>query len=174
MKNIIDASDGERVNDIYYFYQANCKKQEVELNRYDSDLIRLSVDNGDLIVVIDGLDEVITRLGDKFDVKSLLQSIKSNYSSDGEKGKVIITCRDYFWDSQDIDIKNIELRPFNELQMQEYFKSVFGYDAAKIKNAEKLARSFSANETNQERLLKIFANLTTKRQKRQSHLFFYI
>ncbi|HFN0593965.1 TPA: NACHT domain-containing NTPase, partial [Vibrio parahaemolyticus] len=111
------------------------------------DLFQLNVDAGNILIIIDGLDEIISKVPN-FDTTRFLESIKLS-SSDLGNGKVIITCRSYFWDSSGFSGKDfpvIELEPFTESQSKEFFKKSFENDTKKLSNAVRLANGFKFPE----------------------------
>lgn len=113
-----------KINDIYDFYHAQSVNQTGDTERLSKDLLSLSVDNGSLVIVLDGIDEVIAKLGAKFDAVSFINSISTIYSTNLQRAKIIITCRDYFWDSlQNVGpVKKIDLQPFNRSMAEEFFR----------------------------------------------------
>ncbi|MBW3020729.1 ATP-binding protein, partial [Candidatus Woesearchaeota archaeon] len=141
---IDDLASQEKINDVYDFYQAQAKNDD-NYNKFSKELLKLSVDNGSLIIVLDGIDEVIAKLGSKFDINSFLESISNNYSNVLEKAKIIITCRDYFWDSlkKNIKISEITLKPFSKNLAVEFFSQAFKQDRIKIDKAMDMAEKFA-------------------------------
>ncbi|GAB6192756.1 RNA-binding domain-containing protein [Desulfocastanea catecholica] len=130
------------VEDLFDFYAVVAEKNSVG-KRFNKKLLELSIDNGNLIIALDGLDEVITKMGSKFNVNTFIEAIFSNYSHNLAKSKIIITCRDYFWDKNNIsrDIKTITLSAFNEELTKKYFSYFF--DSGKLDKALSLANHFA-------------------------------
>jgi len=128
---------------IYNFYEALCAITDSISEKLSEDIFRINIDVGNILLIIDGLDEVISKIPN-FNVKEFLKSIHDSSSSLGG-GKVIITCRTFFWDSIDFSGENlriIELEPFNSEQTRKFFEKSFGLDEGKIKKAIKLANEF--------------------------------
>lgn len=128
---------------LYNFYEALYEITDDIEYKLSEELFRINIDAGNILLIIDGLDEVISKIPN-FKVNEFLQSIKSTTSELGN-GKVIITCRTYFWDQTEFlkdDFSVIELEPFNSDQAQEFFKKSFGGDLNKIKKGIKIANDF--------------------------------
>lgn len=148
-KEIIDeiSRKGE-INNVYDFYEALTKKRALK-KIFNRELLELSIDNGNLLLVLDGIDEVITKLGSKFDVSNFIETIYKNYSMGNQKTKIIITCRDYFWNSNHIetfDINTLELKPFNNELAKEFFLKEFDENSSEFKKCMQLAEEFVLNE----------------------------
>lgn len=140
---IDDIMKHSNIDDIFDFYRIVADKNDIK-ERFDKKLLELSIDNGNMIIVIDGLDEVIAKMGSKFNLNVFINSIFKDYSGNMSKSKIIITCRDFFWDEDEFeDIKTMSLEPFNEDMAKEYFeKSAKKYNF-KVENAMKLANEFA-------------------------------
>lgn len=141
------ARSDHRIDDIYDFYLAQMKKRDFDGKGFSKELLKLSVDNGNLLIVLDGIDEVIAKLGTGFDVSSFISSISTSYTTNLERTKIVITCRDYFWDTLEYktQIEEITLEPFSEDLAKNFFDKYFGGDQAKVIKALKMASDFSLN-----------------------------
>ncbi len=151
-KEIIDelakiADSRIKIEDIYDFYQAQIGKEDSSVSRFSRDLLKLSVDNGRLLIVLDGIDEVIAKLGTRFDLPAFIDSISDGYSSDIRKAKILITCRDHFWDAvgKGIYLPEITLRPFNRALAKEFFEQAFGSDNSRLVKAMSMAEQFATD-----------------------------
>jgi len=129
---------------IYSFYEADLSKNEDYQNKLDDVQFKVNLDNGNLLVVIDGLDEIISKVSN-FDVNIFLNSIFDLYNEIGN-AKVIITCRNHFWDNSKINdnfqLKVVELLPFDEPQARKFFDSSFNYEIKKTDKCIKIAKEF--------------------------------
>lgn len=145
-KEIINSiSRQEKVDSIYDFYEALTKKKELS-KKFNKELLELSVDNGNLIIILDGIDEVIAKLGDKFNTEKFITTIYDNYSLGNEKTKIIITCRDYFWDKNiktTRNLKTIELKAFNEELTKKFFQKEFDKDSNEFRRCISLSKEFA-------------------------------
>lgn len=140
----------QKIDDIYDFYHAQSVTQSADNKSFSKDLLSLSVDNGSLVIVLDGIDEVIAKLGAKFDAVSFINSISTIYSTNLQRAKIIITCRDYFWDSlQNVGpVAQIDLQPFNRSMAEEFFRK--SLDAqAKVEKALTIAHKFAIRSQEQ-------------------------
>ncbi|MGG4774754.1 hypothetical protein ACLO87_08995 [Paenalcaligenes sp. Me52] len=141
----------KKIDDLYDFYLAQAQgERESVAKSFSKDLLKLTVDNGNLIIVLDGLDEVIARLGAKFDVGSFIDSISNNYSSNLERAKVVITCRDNFWRTPNdtAGISEITLTPFNKQLARMFFEKSFSSNEKKVEQAMGMAEKFALHQEN--------------------------
>lgn len=115
-----------KVTDIYHIYRSIASEHN---SLFYDELFKLCIDNGTLIVVIDGLDEVVARLSTKFNLTEFVQSIVNNYSFNLTRAKIIITCRDSIWDSfiekESEKILEMKLLPFSTKQVRSYFENSY-------------------------------------------------
>ena len=130
-----------KVSDVFDFYKALMDADEIEGARFDKESLQLSIDNGSLIVVLDGVDEVIAKLGEKFDVGQFITSIFQEYSSGLHKTKVLITCRDHFWNEvgKKILLPEITLKAFNKGLANDFFRQKLKNDNKKVHKAMSMA-----------------------------------
>jgi nucleoside phosphorylase len=133
-----------KIDDIYDFYDAQSANQAGKVKRLSKELLSLSVDNGSLVIVLDGIDEVIAKLGARFDAVSFINSISTIYSTNLQRAKIIITCRDYFWDSlQDVgSVMKIDLKPFTLSMAEEFFRKSLDTEI-KVAKALAIAKRFA-------------------------------
>lgn len=133
--------------DLYKIYEADNnvnKKYEYKLSE---DQFKYHLDLGNLLIVIDGLDEVISRVV-KFDVDKFLESILK-FSNQSGNGKVIITCRSYFWQTSKFkssEITSVEILPFNQSQAKSFFIKCFPTDQYKQTKALHMAEKLGIRE----------------------------
>jgi len=141
-------SHTNKINDVYDFYTALMDSGTSDISKFDKELLKLSIDNGSLIVVLDGIDEVIAKLGGKFDVESFITSIFEEYSSDLHKTKILITCRDHFWNDvgKKILLPEITLKAFNEKLANDFFSQKLGGEQKKISKAMTIAKELAIEE----------------------------
>lgn len=139
------ARAGKQINDLYDFYIAQHQNEEVDAKNFSKDLLKLSVDNGSLVIVLDGIDEVIAKLGSKFDITSFVNSILNSYSNNLERGKIIITCRDIFWRefNNNENVRTITLAPFDVALAKDFFSQSFESAASKVERAMAMANKFA-------------------------------
>ncbi len=151
-KEIInEISKQGKVNNVYDFYEALAKTKELS-KRFNKELLELSIDNGNLLIVLDGIDEVIAKLGNNFDIENFIKTIYSHYSMGNEKSKIIITCRDYFWDSKINTIHNInklELKAFNLELTKKLFLKEFENNSKAFKKCITYAEEFALSSNSE-------------------------
>lgn len=129
---------------LYNFYEALFDITDNIQEKLSEEVFQLNIDAGNILIIIDGLDEVISKIPN-FNVTDFLESIKSS-TTDLSNGKVIITCRTHFWNNSEFEeekFKVIELEPFNEDQCKAFFNRSFDdNNSRKITKAVKLAQDF--------------------------------
>ncbi len=140
---INEITKNPKIDCIFDFYEILANINDIKL-RFTKKLLELSVDHGDLLIVLDGIDEVIAKVGSRFNTKELIDSIYQGYSGTLEKTKIIITCRDYFWDSieSSYNIEVIPLKPFTRSLAIDYFKKHITSEA-RVRKAMDLADRFA-------------------------------
>lgn len=137
-----------QVDNIYDFYDAFAKKNSLE-KKLNKELLELSIDNGNLLIVLDGIDEVIAKLGNKFNVENFITTIYSNYSIGNERTKIIITCRDYFWDNSfalNNGISTLELKAFNQEMTEKLFSKQFRKDSKEFAKCIALSKELAISD----------------------------
>ena len=114
-------------------------------------MFKHNLDAGNFFIIIDGIDELISKV-QNFDISYFLESIKKSYSIINNT-KILITCRSYFWDlekSDEYTIDSIEVKPFSLNQTKHFFSICFGNDDDKSNQALELAYSFHRNSMKKE------------------------
>lgn len=137
----------EKSIDLYSFYEASHNGSD---NKINSELFRINIDNGHFVIVIDGLDEIISRLGESFNINDFFESIKTFTKKIGN-GKVILTSRNYFWDISNDDLYGIELLnilPFTEKKAEEFFKNEYANKPRIVERAMKISKSILGKKEN--------------------------
>ena len=124
----IQGDTAQSIEHIFDFYKIFIKNKALKNEHcLTQKAFELVLGNGNLLLVLDGLDEVIANLGNRFKFKDFIESILLN-CSEFNKTKVIVTCRDYFWNREEFDddrIKTISLKEFDKKQVESYFQKVF-------------------------------------------------
>lgn len=128
---------------IYHFYEALLDTYDNNEEKLSEDLFKINLDAGNILIIIDGLDEVISKISN-FSIDEFIESIKT-FSNELGHTKVIITCRTYFWNlthSKSDYFKVVELEPFNENRAREFFNISFNNDLKKTNKAIQTASEF--------------------------------
>lgn len=142
---LLRKEDSIKSLNVYSFYEAEYERHGNLDKKLNEDLFRLNLDAGNFILIIDGLDEIISK-HPNFNVDEFLKSIEL-YTSEMGSGKVIITCRTFFWEVSKFNsnkLQVIELLPFNMEQTTKYFDVSFQHDENKIRKAMKIIKDFKS------------------------------
>ena len=121
-------------------------------NIFSRDLLRLTLDDGHILLVLDGIDEVISNLANKFNFRDFINTIISEYCFNNGNCKIIFTCRNQFWDELNLEHNNnnvsiVTLKPFEINQAEKFFELSFS-DSRKEKQAIKILQKFSKDKNN--------------------------
>lgn len=132
------------LNSIYDFVKLFIKSQDeihIDENYFNEELINILVDSGKLLIVIDGLDEVILNYPN-FNLNSFIKTIYNNCIDNLGKTKVLLTIRDTFWKkSYEKNIESFIVNGFDINKSKEYFKQ-------KIKNEKLVTKALTLLQTN--------------------------
>lgn len=117
-------------------------------HKFNNDLLKFSLDDGKVILVLDGIDEVISSLGSSFDFDFFIKDIINEYCFNNGNCKILLTCRNQFWEQLNYDfdehITVVNLRPFDENQVTEYFEKTFT-NSGDIRKCMQYTKRFSKN-----------------------------
>lgn len=122
----INIDEYERNIVLYDLYNIGNKNNT---NKFNNDLLKFSLDDGKVILILDGIDEVISSLGSNFDFDFFIKDIVNEYCFNNGNCKILLTCRNQFWEQLnynfDEHITVVNLHPFDENQVTEYFQKTF-------------------------------------------------
>lgn len=118
------------INDLY--------KIIIEYNEWDYasiDLLKLNFSCGNIVICIDGLEEVHAALGNDFNIKDFFQSLYA-VSKTWQNSKILITTREeYLQKNVDLfDLEHVEfykLRGFEKEDLDKYLDTVYGNNEEK-------------------------------------------
>ena len=100
----------------------------------------------DPVIIVDGLEEIITMLGDRFRVQDFFNDCRTK-AEQLANGKIIITTREQSWPSEiDSYADQFELRLFDKEKVQQYFAAFFINDTARASLAFKIFQSMNDGE----------------------------
>lgn len=122
-----------KIQSLYDLYDLYIKSSRNEL-RYERSIFELAVLSGSLLIIIDGLDELITKLQTHFDLNSFSQSIFS-LSNSLSSGKIIITTRNSNILNEEFllnyDFRRYELLGFTEDDLSLFISKKLNYQKNK-------------------------------------------
>lgn len=131
--------------DLYEFYKAyyeiNTDEYKIPLEKF-----QVNLDNGNILLIIDGLEEISNRL-ENFNIKSFLFSI-NEYANELKRRKVLITSRVNYkkFSSDEMFFETIEIEHFDLPLVRKYFSNYFKNDIPKIEYGIKVAKELMKNE----------------------------
>ena len=142
--------------DLYKFYEADYEDRLATNlatgKKLDNFEFQCNLDNGNIVMIIDGLDEVITRLGELFNMNNFFESIY-RFTSNIGNGKIIITTRNYFWDKFKINgnkFQNIEVCPFDFDLATDYFNIYFKNNHKFVEKALEIATEWMPDKSKEQ------------------------
>lgn len=114
----------DKLNTLYDFVKLFIQSQdelEIDENYFNEELINILVDSGKLLIVIDGLDEVILNYSD-FNLGAFIETIYNNCLDNLGKTKILLTIRDTFWEKEYRNkIESFMINGFDINKSKEYF-----------------------------------------------------
>jgi len=125
---------------LYDLYKASQRDQNI----IDEYYFGSNLDHHNFFLIIDGVDELMSKVK-TFEIKPFIDSIK-DYNKDIKGCKIIITCRTEYWNIKDNSIQEIELQPFDKIQMENFFLKNFENDPKKRQKSNALADIFHLNK----------------------------
>ncbi len=138
----LDSDKIPEITSIYDFYSMYSKIDSLQ-NRHHlgEKIFNIGLFNGNIIIVIDGLDEIITLFQERFYLDKFVNSLVELNKQLG-KCKIIISSREYTWsknlDMHEGEIKAYRLQGFTENLLDEYLDKRY--------NADKQAKQQYANK----------------------------
>lgn len=111
------------IYDVYLAYQAQMYDGGIE-ERITKEQFDVNYTIGKIFVIIDGLDQVISRLGSAFPIENFMESLHGGGAS---RSKALITCRSEFLPESYFShrIAPIEVRPFDRKRAEAFFGQRF-------------------------------------------------
>jgi hypothetical protein len=133
---------------LYHFYQVS---QQGHDSKYGLDpaQFEINLERGNLLIVLDGIDEILSR-HPNFSVESLLETAMI-FKKRAGSGRILITCRSYYWEEESKRFNNLtaiesyEIQPFDANMAREFFEKQYPGKERRINKCLRLAREFSIN-----------------------------
>ena len=116
------AGDTEASVDLYSVYRASYSENTDDI-ALTKDVFLANLDSGNFMLVIDGLDEVVSRLGGSFDLRYFFDSVKDINTVTG-RGKIVVTSRDLLVTDLS-NVESMELLPFDRILAERFFETKF-------------------------------------------------
>ena len=136
-----------QVSSVFDLYQLHAQAQRIE-RLYDKGTFELAVIAGNIILIIDGLDELATVLQERFDLNKFLASIVG-LSSSLSSSHIVITTRDSLLIDADASIEfgiaQYELLGFNSLDWTRYARRRFSTHPDSVQIVNKLNTTLTSS-----------------------------
>ena len=141
---IDDYEDASRI-DLYDIYKSSSSQKEY----LDKKLFKYNLDTGNIFLIIDGIDELISKVKN-FDLSGFIRSV-NDLNQQLKNSKIIITCRNEYWEDLDIKCEIVNLLPFDIIQSEKFFAGTYNKktDDRIVKKSLELAREIHKNESSQ-------------------------
>lgn len=128
LRNYLEENSfGRNINEIYDLYEIQARYLELT-NIIDKATFELSLLTGNIIIIIDGLDEIAATFKEKFNLRDFLESV-NNMRKELGYGRVLITSRNYDFLSDTLfsesHIKTINLLGFSLEHCKKYLNRRF-------------------------------------------------
>lgn len=135
--------------------------------KIDKESLALNISCGNLVIIIDGLDEIISKLKDKFNLNVFFDSIK-NLNDTYSNCTIIITSREITLDSIDKETTNIfQLKGFDDVLINKYLRKRFKQNGDLIKSAYESIKSISSSGKITPLIIRLISDLTEDSPKTQ-------
>lgn len=126
----------------------------------DRTALALNISCGNLIIIIDGLDEIISKLKDKFSISDFFSSIK-RLNDTYFNCKILITSREIeIGIEQDENIDIYFLRGFDENLITKYLRKRFRSDEKLIDKADENIKNISSTDEITPLIIRLICDLT--------------
>jgi len=145
----------ETVVDLIDFYFLSIEANPNLRPVLDSRILQYTISFGNIIIIVDGLDEIASVLGDRFSLNNFIIDIL-NINKLVNHTKILITSRDYYWENLLLIKNNIEITEkmsiisiegFNDNMVEKYFQKKFE-DESTVKKAIEMLNTFSKKSEN--------------------------
>jgi hypothetical protein len=116
-----------RIDSIFQLYELHARSQDFELT-FDRNVFELGFMSGNLIVIIDGLDEFVSLFSDAFNLDDFLNSLIKFHKELGSSSVLLTTRNSYLVDSTrlaELGIQRYELLGFDRATCEAYLSRRF-------------------------------------------------
>ena len=137
--------------EIYFDVDSGINRNNILRSKYTLDFI---LSSGNLVLIIDGLDELVGAFKDNFILSDFMNDIL-HVNKLLNRSKIIISTRSYFWNQEfehkllgefDKNYSAVKLNGFNIDLATEYFNNIFGKDSIKMSKAIEMLHSISKKQ----------------------------
>ncbi|WP_420573032.1 NACHT domain-containing protein [Kordia sp.] len=146
---IDDYKDNSKIN-LYDIYQSSINRQSFLDEKY----FRYNLDTGNIFLIIDGIDELISKVNN-FEISDFLDSV-NEYNQQIKNSKIIITCRNEFWETTDHNIQILNLLSFDKKQTEDFFHFTFNKETNQRKYDKALNLAVDFHKNNDEKSKNIY------------------
>lgn len=144
-EDIYDASADYTIRSLYDIYKGACRADGgppvVSREMFD-----LNFSVNDPVIIVDGLEEIITMMGERFDLNRFYEDCIEKISGDAN-GRIIITTRQSTWPGFiDEFVQAYTLSSFTDQQARSFFESAFGDESVKVSLAMQILEGLGEKE----------------------------
>jgi len=144
--DVSNANADTTIHSLYDIYLCSCKATDTK-PLVNQEIFDLKFLVNDPVIIVDGLEEIITMMGNRFDVNSFFEDCKEKVSGEAN-GLVVITTRQSTWPNKvDEFVAEFTLEPFTLEQANQFFETAFNYDNARVSLAMRIHQELTATES---------------------------
>ena len=129
----------DTIYDLYEIYAKICSSEYQDNFTYDKTTFELALLSGNIVVIVDGIDELVSIFHENFHIESFVNSIIDINNQLGSS-KILLTSRDDIFSSESLDgrdeIKKLTLLGFDEQTCEKYLCKRFNNYAQRQKYTE--------------------------------------
>lgn len=130
--------------------------------------LSLNISSGNILIIIDGLDEIISRLKEKFDLESFIKSASILNDTYGNCS-IIITSRELGDNKFDMgDVATLWLKGFDDNLINKYIHKRFQEGTSKATNALRIVQEVSRSSTITPLITRLICDLADDHSRRSN------
>jgi hypothetical protein len=141
--SVADFRQEVTVNSLYDIYRCACLVDDEKVD-IGKELFDLKFLVNDPVIIVDGLEEIISMLGDRFSLHRFYNDCIEK-ASGAANGRIIITTRENLWPAViDPYVSAFDLLLFDEAQANEFFERSFPGDAQRATLAQRIYKDLGS------------------------------
>lgn len=154
----------DSIFDLYSLYVKYVGNDNLALRINNKEIFDMNIYSGNIVFIVDGLDEIGLLLKDKFNLSNFFNSL-INLNNELGESRIIATSRDYYWENEkhSINTEFIDIRylnGFDQTDVEKYLNNRFKKSPDKEKYIKKINTFLSTLENKYtEKFLPFYINL---------------